>query len=143
MLNATETKTANHSLAIDPADVDSLLEKEWLLCNSRGSYSSSTVIGCNTRRYHGLLVAAFQPPVGCPVSDFGRNSGGNFHGLTFLVRPADARDYGRQVFITHFLPAARREAAHSPIPQFPNPLIPHFPHQRGRIGLEKALKSFS
>jgi len=63
VLNATETKVANHSLIIDPADVDSLLEKEWLLCNSRGSYSSSTVIGCNTRRYHGLLVAAFQPPV--------------------------------------------------------------------------------
>ena len=63
MLNATATKVANHSLVIDPADVDSLLEKEWLLCNSRGSYSSSTVIGCNTRRYHGLLVAAFQPPV--------------------------------------------------------------------------------
>ncbi len=27
-----------------------------------GGWSGSTVIGCNTRRYHGLLVAATRPP---------------------------------------------------------------------------------
>ena len=27
-----------------------------------GGWSSSSVIGCNTRRYHGLLVAATVPP---------------------------------------------------------------------------------
>jgi len=50
-------------ISIDQADIDSLLEKEWLLANSRGSYASGTIIGCNTRRYHGLLVAALHPPV--------------------------------------------------------------------------------
>jgi len=40
------------------------LSREWLLTNGTGSYSSSTVVGCNTRRYHGLLVAARNPPVG-------------------------------------------------------------------------------
>jgi len=40
------------------------LSKEWLLANRIGAYASSTVIGCNTRRYHGLLVAATSPPVG-------------------------------------------------------------------------------
>jgi predicted glycogen debranching enzyme len=40
------------------------LSQEWLLTNGTGAYSSSTVIGCNTRRYHGLLCAATLPPVG-------------------------------------------------------------------------------
>src|SRR5208337_1647374 len=37
---------------------------EWLLTNGMGGYSSSTVTGSNTRRYHGLLVAALKPPGG-------------------------------------------------------------------------------
>ncbi len=38
--------------------------KEWLETNGLGGFASSTIIGLNTRRYHGLLVAAVQPPVG-------------------------------------------------------------------------------
>jgi len=34
------------------------IEKEWLLANGIGGYASSTIIGANTRRYHGLLVAS-------------------------------------------------------------------------------------
>src|SRR5579872_6234451 len=37
---------------------------EWLETNGIGGYASSTIIGLNTRRYHGLLVAATEPPVG-------------------------------------------------------------------------------
>ena len=33
------------------------LRKEWLLTNGKGDYSSSTLPCCNTRKYHGLLVA--------------------------------------------------------------------------------------
>ncbi|HSU69651.1 MAG TPA: glycogen debranching enzyme N-terminal domain-containing protein, partial [Tepidisphaeraceae bacterium] len=40
------------------------IHQEWLLTNGLGGFSSSTVVGCNTRRYHGLLVAATLPPVG-------------------------------------------------------------------------------
>ena len=39
-----------------------LIEKEWLVTNSLGSYASSTVLGINTRKYHGLFVAALDPP---------------------------------------------------------------------------------
>jgi len=39
------------------ADLPQLLQKEWLDANSRGSYSSSTILDCPTRRYHGLLVS--------------------------------------------------------------------------------------
>jgi predicted glycogen debranching enzyme len=35
---------------------------EWLHTNGAGAYASSTVACLNTRRYHGLLVAALDPP---------------------------------------------------------------------------------
>lgn len=40
------------------------VKKEWLETNGLGGWASSTIIGTNTRRYHGLLVAATHPPVG-------------------------------------------------------------------------------
>lgn len=43
-------------------DFAELSAKEWLVSNGIGGYASSTVIGANTRRYHGLLVAALNPP---------------------------------------------------------------------------------
>lgn len=38
------------------------LKKEWLITNGLGGYASSTVIGCNTRKYHGLLIAPYVAP---------------------------------------------------------------------------------
>ena len=38
------------------------IEKEWLITNGLGGYASSTLLGMNTRKYHGLLVAALNPP---------------------------------------------------------------------------------
>ncbi len=38
------------------------LKKEWLVTNGIGGFSSSTVIGANTRKYHGLLIAPLTPP---------------------------------------------------------------------------------
>lgn len=38
--------------------------REWLVTNGIGGYASGTISGELTRRYHGLLVAALQPPVG-------------------------------------------------------------------------------
>jgi predicted glycogen debranching enzyme len=40
------------------------LTREWLETNGLGGFASSTVVGLNTRRYHGLLTAATKPPVG-------------------------------------------------------------------------------
>ena len=41
---------------------DEISSKEWLVTNGLGGYSSSSLTGANSRRYHGLLVAAFNPP---------------------------------------------------------------------------------
>ncbi len=38
--------------------------REWLITNGIGGYGSGTIAGVLTRRYHGLLMAALQPPVG-------------------------------------------------------------------------------
>ena len=45
-----------------PFLLDDLAEREWLLTNGLGGYASTTLCGMNTRRYHGLLVAALHPP---------------------------------------------------------------------------------
>jgi len=45
-------------------NLDAALSREWLDTNGLGGFASGTVNGCNTRRYHGLLVAATKPPVG-------------------------------------------------------------------------------
>lgn len=39
------------------------IEYEWLVTNGLGGYASATIIGANTRKYHGLLVASLSPPV--------------------------------------------------------------------------------
>src|SRR5258706_8595167 len=38
------------------------IQHEWLETNGLGGWASSSIIGTNTRRYHGLLVAATKPP---------------------------------------------------------------------------------
>jgi len=43
-------------------NLESGLNKEWIITNGIGGYSYSTTIGCNTRKYHGLLVAPLVPP---------------------------------------------------------------------------------
>ena len=38
------------------------LKKEWLITNGIGGFASSTILGANTRKYHGLLIAPLVPP---------------------------------------------------------------------------------
>ncbi|MGH7445022.1 MAG: amylo-alpha-1,6-glucosidase [Longimicrobiales bacterium] len=55
-------------LVLEPdAGVEPLLAREWLVTNGLGGYSSSTIAGALTRRYHGLLVAALPAPLGRSV----------------------------------------------------------------------------
>ena len=48
---------------VDLSNYESGIQKEWIVTNGLGGYASSTVIGANSRTYHGLLVAAMNPPV--------------------------------------------------------------------------------
>ena len=51
------------------------LQREFLRTNRSGAYACSTVINCNTRKYHGLLV--------CPTSE----NNGNRHVMLSMVDP--------------------------------------------------------
>ena len=46
------------------SDFAEATSREWLETNGLGGSASSTILGLNTRRYHGLLTAATKPPVG-------------------------------------------------------------------------------
>ena len=43
-------------------DLETGITKEWLITNGIGGFASSTIIGANTRKYHGLLLAPLNPP---------------------------------------------------------------------------------
>ena len=59
-----ETPVRRIELAgLDAEAREEVLAREWLVTNGLGGYASSTIAGVNTRRYHGLLVAALAPPV--------------------------------------------------------------------------------
>ncbi len=45
-------------------NLDRALNEEWRVSNGIGSYAAGTIIDVNTRRGHGLLVVALQPPGG-------------------------------------------------------------------------------
>ena len=67
----TPTKTTE---AFDPEDIRISIprqtcsdyyyatQKEWIETNGLGGFASSSIIGANVRRYHGLLVASLKPP---------------------------------------------------------------------------------
>jgi predicted glycogen debranching enzyme len=52
-----------HPLNISELGFEGMIEREWLAVSGLGGYASSTLCGLNTRKYHGLLVAAMSPPV--------------------------------------------------------------------------------
>lgn len=43
-------------------EIKNAIQKEWLITNGIGGFASSTVLGANTRRYHGLLVVPLEAP---------------------------------------------------------------------------------
>src|SRR5574337_565859 len=45
-------------------DLPAAEQREWLVTNGLGGFASGTVAGVLTRRYHGLLFAALNPPLG-------------------------------------------------------------------------------
>jgi len=45
-------------------DLDEARQREWLVTDGLGGFAMGTVAGLRTRRYHGLLVVATEPPIG-------------------------------------------------------------------------------
>jgi len=98
--------------------------KEWVLANGLGGYSSSTVLGINTRKYHGLLIATINPPWGrrLLLSKFEEEVevGGQLYPLSSNFYPGVVHPQGYQ-YLSEFL-------------LFP---FPTFVYQLPRVRVEK------
>ena len=75
--------------------------REWLVTNGIGGYASGTIAGGMTRRYHGLLIAALQPPVGrmhlvAALDEIVRCSGAEFALATHLWASDEVEPKGFQ-----------------------------------------------
>jgi predicted glycogen debranching enzyme len=55
------------TLTADALQNEGVFRREWLVTNGLGGYASASLATANTRRYHGLLVAALNPPLGRTV----------------------------------------------------------------------------
>ena len=61
------TTSIARRIRVTPVETEALgsfLAREWLVTNGLGGYASGTIAGVNTRRYHGVLVAALPNPIG-------------------------------------------------------------------------------
>ncbi len=72
-------------------DLAAGLRREWLVTNGLGGYASGTLAGINTRRYHGLLVAALAPPVERTVLAGGLVEWASYDGQRY---PLSTHQYG-------------------------------------------------
>jgi glycogen debranching enzyme len=73
-LNATEATNKSSGGPATPAmmrfgraicgDLQQAERREWWLANGLGAYAAGTMAGSLTRRYHGLLIAPVEPPLG-------------------------------------------------------------------------------
>jgi len=102
------------------------LSREILRTSKSGSYSSTTLVGCNTRKYHGLLV--------CPVDSMG---GARFVLLSSLdvsvVDDDKVFNLGIHKFDgDHFSPRG-----HKYLRDFSTELIPSLSYRIGSVGLKQ------
>ncbi|MHC5060218.1 MAG: amylo-alpha-1,6-glucosidase [Planctomycetota bacterium] len=119
---------SRHSAAVTPElpDVNELLETEWLLTNSRGGFASGTITGCNTRRYHGLLVGSLHPPANRTMAV------SNCH-ETLSIQ-------GRQISLSNFEFDGLSPGADDCLPvEFRSDTGVHFDYELGEVSLTKSI----
>src|SRR5215218_10729089 len=72
-------------------DLATGLTREWLVTNGLGGYASATLPGVLSRSYHGLLVAALEPPVARTVLVAGAVEWATYDGKRY---PLSTHEYG-------------------------------------------------
>src|SRR5437867_7149315 len=100
--------------------------KEWLEANGIGGFASSTIVGMNTRRYHGLLVAATRPPVGR---------------IVMLSKFEEILWTGNRAYelSTNQYPGAVHPKGHSLLDEFSRDLMPCFVYEADGVRVEKTV----
>ncbi len=99
---------------------------EWLETNGLGGWASSSLAGANTRRYHGLLVAATEPPVGRTV---------------LLAKLDETVTVGDQHFelATNQFPGVVHPSGHQHLEAFSLDLMPRFTFALADVRLHKTV----
>ena len=100
------------------------LRKEWLLTNGRGDYASSSILCCNTRKYHGLLVADTK------------------HGRHVLLSTLEesVSGEGKEFFLsTRGHPGVLHPAGHQYLEQFRFNVWPEFTYRIGDVRLTREM----
>lgn len=99
---------------------------EWLETNGLGGFASSSVIGLNTRRYHGLLTAAIKPPVGRVL-------------LISKLEEVLVADGVRYELGSNRFPGGVFPAGHSLLEEFSLDPFPRWVYRAGKIQLTKSV----
>jgi predicted glycogen debranching enzyme len=107
-------------------DYDFSSNLEWLETNGLGGYSSASVAGANTRRYHGVLVAATKPPVGRMVV------------LSKLEETLVVKDQRFELSSNQY-PGAIYPQGHKFLKRFTRNLFPEFIYEAGDVEIKKTV----
>ncbi|MCL2328178.1 MAG: amylo-alpha-1,6-glucosidase [Bacteroidetes bacterium] len=103
------------------------LKKEYIRTNRAGSYASSTIVNCNTRKYHGLLV--------CPLPEIDKRT---YLMLSSLDETVIQHNTPFHLAI-HKFPAEFSPLGHKYIESFSNDPIPTFIYRVGGVTLKKEI----
>ena len=107
-------------------DFEEAVKREWLETNGLGGWAGSTVSGANTRRYHGLLVAATRPPVGRMV-------------LLSKLDEAIVTNDGRYDLGCNCYPNTVHPRGYQYLKGFSKDLFPQFEYEAGGIHIRKTI----
>ncbi|MFA6356714.1 MAG: glycogen debranching enzyme N-terminal domain-containing protein, partial [Candidatus Omnitrophota bacterium] len=108
-------------------DFQAATSKEWIETNGLGGYASSTIIGTNTRRYHGLLVASARPSLSRMVM------------LSKLEETLVLKDGSRYNLSCNKYPGIIHPEGHRYLDEFRLDPFPVFTYKAGDITIEKAV----
>lgn len=103
------------------------LNKELIRTNRAGSFASTTIINCNTRKYHGLLI--------CPIDNFG----GENHVLLSSLDETIIQHNTEFHFGVHKYPGEYNPKGHKYIRDYKAEPIPSIIYRVGGVVLKKEL----
>lgn len=111
---------------IDTGSTGAELDGEWLETDGRGGYASSTLAGCHTRRYHGLMVANLRTPEGR-------------HCLLSKLEDSLAVGNEEFFFTRHRYPGVLFPPGPSVLREFILDICPRFSYRAGDLSLQKSV----
>lgn len=112
-------------LLIKKLGFEKAISKEWVITNGLGGFASSTIVGANTRKYHGVLVAPLNPP-------------GNRYVLVSKVDESVVCDGKEYILYTNMCRKSISEGYKNQV-SFEKEEVPTYTYKIGDIEIEKSV----